>query len=110
MNYHAPDLNLHPPRGARVTLGGLVILPRMIDKCRAALAGKNGEYHYNCPLDAQFLTFAGIDAEGGTALVEHAREDDVAAEADAGAPGRLFGEVGTGGCHDGLMCWKVDGA
>jgi hypothetical protein len=34
----------------------------MIDKARAELVGKNGEYHYNCPLDQQFFSFTGIDA------------------------------------------------
>ena len=63
MNYNAPDLTQHPPRSARVALGSFVILPRMIDKCRAALAGKSGEYHYNCPLDKRLLVFIGVDAE-----------------------------------------------
>lgn len=63
MNYHAPDLTQHPPRSPRVRLGGYVILPRCLDKGRATLAGKNGEYHYACPLDARFLDFAGIDPE-----------------------------------------------
>ena len=35
----------------------------MLDKCRATLAGKNGEYHYNCPLDQRILEFLGIDPE-----------------------------------------------
>jgi len=35
----------------------------MLDKGRATIAGKNGEYHYNCPTDQRFLEFAGIDAE-----------------------------------------------
>lgn len=35
----------------------------MLDKGRATLAGKNGEYHYNCPLDQHILNFAGIDAK-----------------------------------------------
>ena len=56
-----PDLTSHPPRSPRVRLGGYVILPRMLDKCRATLAGKNGEYSYNCPLDQYFLKFAGVD-------------------------------------------------
>jgi hypothetical protein len=34
----------------------------MLDKCRALLAGTNGEYNYDCPLDQQFFEFAGIDA------------------------------------------------
>jgi hypothetical protein len=35
----------------------------MLDKGRATLAGKNGEYHYACPLDQRFLEFVGIDPE-----------------------------------------------
>jgi hypothetical protein len=45
-----------------VRLGGYVILPRMLDKGRATIAGKQGEYHYACPQDQRFLEFAGIDA------------------------------------------------
>ena len=63
MSSHTPDLAKQPPRSPRVRLGGYVQLPRMLDKCRAELGGKNGEYHYNCPLDQEFLSFAGIDAE-----------------------------------------------
>lgn len=59
----APDLTRRPPRGCRVRLGGFAVLPRMLDKGRATLAGKNGDYHYNCPLDQRFLTFVGIDAD-----------------------------------------------
>jgi hypothetical protein len=57
------DLTQRPPRSARVRLGGYAILPRCLDKGRATVNGKNGEYHFNCPLDQMFLTFAGIDAE-----------------------------------------------
>jgi hypothetical protein len=57
------DLTQRPPRSPRVRLGGYVVLPRMLDKGRAALAGKNGLYHYACPLDQRFLSFAGIDPE-----------------------------------------------
>jgi hypothetical protein len=63
MSLHTPDLTKFPPRSPRVRLGGYAILPRMLDKGRATIAGKNGEYHYACPLDQQFLTFAGIDPE-----------------------------------------------
>jgi len=58
-----PDLTQHPPRSPRVRLGGYVLLPRMLDKCRALLAGTNGEYNYSCPMDQHFLSFAGIDPE-----------------------------------------------
>ncbi len=60
---NAPDLTRRPPRSPRVRLGGYVLLPRMLDKGRATLAGTNGPYHYACPLDQRFLAFAGIDPE-----------------------------------------------
>ncbi|HWX21585.1 MAG TPA: DUF5069 domain-containing protein [Candidatus Binatia bacterium] len=60
---NSPDLTKRPPRSPRVRLGGYVILPRMLDKGRATVAGKHGEYHYACPMDQRFLDFAGIDAE-----------------------------------------------
>ncbi|HEY2574191.1 MAG TPA: DUF5069 domain-containing protein [Verrucomicrobiaceae bacterium] len=63
INFSAPDLTAHPPRSPRIRLGGYVILPRMLDKCRAEIAGKNGPYHYACPIDQRFLEFAGIDPE-----------------------------------------------
>ena len=57
------DLTKHPPRSPRVRLGGYATLPRMLDKGRATIAGKHGEYHYACPLDQRFLQFTGIDPE-----------------------------------------------
>jgi hypothetical protein len=62
MNYTAPNLTQHPPRSPRVRLAGFVLLPRMLDKCRAELVGRNGEYHYDCPSDQQFFAFTGINA------------------------------------------------
>lgn len=61
MALNAPDLTKRPPRSPRVRLGGYVILPRMLDKGRATIAGKNGEYHFACPLDQRFLEFVRID-------------------------------------------------
>ncbi len=63
MSLNTPDLTKFPPRSPRVRLGGYVILPRMLDKGRATVAGKNGEYHYACPLDQGFLEFVGLDPE-----------------------------------------------
>jgi hypothetical protein len=60
---HIPDLTQYPPRSPRVRLGGYAALPRMLDKGRATIVGKNGEYHYNCPMDQRLLVFLGIDAE-----------------------------------------------
>ena len=59
---HAPDLTQRPPRSPRVRLGGYAILPRCLDKGRATLAGKNGEYQFACPLDQRFFEFVGIKA------------------------------------------------
>jgi hypothetical protein len=35
----------------------------MLDKGRALIAGTNGEYHYNCPLDEHFLKFVGVNPD-----------------------------------------------
>ncbi|MFM8887694.1 MAG: DUF5069 domain-containing protein, partial [Chthoniobacterales bacterium] len=59
----ATDLTKRPPRSTRARLGGYVLLPRIIDKCRAVLAGTNGEFNYACPLDMEFFEFASIDPE-----------------------------------------------
>src|SRR5271169_5037189 len=63
------NLTQRPPRSPRVRLGGYVILPRMLDKCRAELAGTSGEYHYNCPLDQNFIEFTGINPDTLKAVV-----------------------------------------
>ena len=60
---NAPDLTQRPPRSPRVRLGGFVILPRLLDKGRATVAGKQGEYHFDCPMDQRFLTFVGVGAD-----------------------------------------------
>jgi len=72
---NAPDLTHRPPRSPRARLGGYVILPRMLDKCRATIAGKNGEYHYNCPLDQNLIRFLGIDADALQAEVATGKGD-----------------------------------
>jgi hypothetical protein len=55
-----PNLTQHPPRSPRVRLGGYVLLPRFLDKGRAALAGTAGDYIFGCPLDQRFLEFTGL--------------------------------------------------
>ena len=47
----------------RSRLGGFVLLPRILDKGRATLAGKNGEYNYNSPTDQHLVRFLGLDLE-----------------------------------------------
>ncbi len=54
------DLRYAFPRSMRDKLEGYVHLGRMIDKCRAVLAGSEGDYIYPCPMDARLLEFAGV--------------------------------------------------
>ncbi len=56
----APDLTQRPPRSPRVRLGGYAMLPRVLDKARASLSGKAGDYKYGNPMDQHFFSFAGI--------------------------------------------------
>ena len=74
-NYSNPDLTQHPPRSIRVRLGGYIHLCRLLDKARATLAGKGGEYHYNCPLDQLFFTFTGIGQEAMLAEIKTGKTD-----------------------------------
>jgi hypothetical protein len=60
---HAKDLTKEAPRSPKEILGGFAILGRTIDKCRATIAGTNGEYHFNCPLDQSLLNWKGISAD-----------------------------------------------
>ncbi len=76
------------PRSPRQTLAGYVLAARAVDKCRSVLAGCQGEYHSNCPLDQRWLKFAEIeydafravvasgasDAEIATWITEHAKQ------------------------------------
>jgi hypothetical protein len=63
----------------RVKLEGYVHLARMIDKCRAVLAGTEGEYIYPCPMDFRLLEFAGItDAQFTETVKTHPTDDGVA--------------------------------
>lgn len=58
----APDLRNVAPRSPRAPLGAYgVLAARMLDKCRAELAGKAGDYHFNCPMDQVFFRFTKID-------------------------------------------------
>jgi hypothetical protein len=75
INLSKPDLTQHPPRSPRVQLGGYVHLPRLLDKARATIAGKNGDYHYDCALDQNFFAFTGITAKALLAEVRKGRTD-----------------------------------
>ena len=57
------DLTQRPPRSFRVRLGNYVALARMLDKGRATLAEKNGEYIYNSITDQHLVKFLGFDPD-----------------------------------------------
>lgn len=69
------DLTQRPPRSPRVRLGGFVILPRILDKGRATLAGTNGDYTYACPMDMRFFEFTGLDPDLLKAQLDGGRTD-----------------------------------
>ena len=72
----ALDLTTGFPRSPRKTLAGYVVAARALDKCRAVLAGTNGEYHFSCPLDANLFSFTGIDPEIFKAFVATGASDE----------------------------------
>lgn len=57
----APDLTRRPPRSPHCRLGGYVTLARLLDKGRATIAGTNGEYNYDAPVDQHLKDFLGLD-------------------------------------------------
>jgi uncharacterized protein DUF5069 len=59
----APHLARRPPRSPQAILGRYALAARALDKCRAALAGRAGPYHFNCPVDRIFFNFSRIKAE-----------------------------------------------
>ena len=75
----ALDLNQQFPRSPRDVLGGYVVAGRMLDKCRALLAGTNGEYHFDCPLDNFFFGFTEIEVGDFKAFVATGADDEAVA-------------------------------
>ncbi len=76
----ALDLTRACPRSPRDMLAGYVIAARTLDKCRAMLNGTLGEYHFDCSLDRQFLSFAGIQAEAFKDFVATGASDSEVAD------------------------------
>jgi hypothetical protein len=80
MSIASLDLTKEFPRSPREAVGGYVIAGRMLDKCRAVVAGTNGEYHFDCPLDNMFLSFVGIAAADFKEFVATGADDAAVAE------------------------------
>ena len=49
---------------------------RTLDKCRAELAERLGEYHFDCPLDNLFFEFTGITADAFREFVGTGANDE----------------------------------
>ena len=76
----AKDLSMVAPRSAYEKLGGFAILARAIDKGRATLAGTNGDYNFDCPVDNMLLTFKGIKGADLKAYLAAGHTDDEVVE------------------------------
>jgi hypothetical protein len=57
------DLNKEEPRSAYETLAGHQMAARTLDKCRASLIGKQGDFKFGCPMDQEFFQESGIDQD-----------------------------------------------
>ena len=72
------DLTKEPPRSPREELGGLCMLPRMIDIARAKLPGGDiGEYHIGPGMSGLVLRHLGMEAEQFVQLVTEAETEEV---------------------------------
>ena len=58
----AKNLEREEPRHANEELAGFKGAARCLDKCRATLVGRNGDFRYGCPMDQMFFEEAGIDS------------------------------------------------
>ncbi|MGH7228237.1 MAG: DUF5069 domain-containing protein [Nitrospiraceae bacterium] len=52
----------------------------MLDKCRAVLAGTQGEYIYPCPMDKRLLDFASLTADQFSEAVQARSSDRAVAD------------------------------
>src|SRR6201992_4091659 len=69
------DLTKEAPRSPRERIGGYAILGRTLDKGRALLANKIGDYHFDCPLDNQLFGFKGVKGDEVKKLLEANKSD-----------------------------------
>lgn len=80
----AKDLTKEAPTSPRVRTAGYAILARMADKGRAVIAGTEGEFHFDCPLDNMLFGFKGVEGSDVKALLESgSSNDEIAAWLDS---------------------------
>jgi hypothetical protein len=95
---NSKDLTKVAPRSPRERVGGYIILARMVDKGRAFLQSKNGEYHFDCPLDNMLFGFKGVKgAEVKAVLESGASDQEVAKWFDSHGTPKTPDEVATWG-------------
>jgi len=70
------DLTREYPRPGWERLGGYPWLPRCIDKCRAALAGKLGDYIFPCPIDRELFAELDVTPEEFAQAVQASETDE----------------------------------
>ena len=75
------DLTTDVPRSPRDELEGIMLLPRAIDKARALLEGKLGEYkYYGCRLNTRVFNTLGVTDEEFLDAVRRSPDDDAVVE------------------------------
>ena len=90
------DLTKQAPHSPRDRNAGFVIASRTTDKCRASMAGKLGEYHYDCPLDNMLFSFKGINGDQFKAAVKASKNyEDVGAWLLANGTAKTPAEIKT---------------
>lgn len=90
----AIDLNKDYPRSPNTKLGPYVLLARTIDKARSTFAGKDGGYHWDCPLSKMFFDFKGIDSKAfGEYVASGASDEEILAWCEANGKKRSDDEI-----------------
>src|SRR5256885_5939413 len=92
----APDLTKRPPRSPRCRIGGYVTLARLLDKGRATIAGTNGEFTYDAPIDQHIKDFLGLDLEALRAQLAAGKGD-----------GEILGWITANAKHK-HSAWEID--
>lgn len=75
------DLTTDFPRSPRDELDGIMLLPRAVDKARAQLEGKLGEYkYYGCRLNTRVFNTLGVTDEEFLDAVRRSPDDNAVVE------------------------------